>query len=265
MMRGWVAMVAMLALGGCLYDGATVTNDVPDAAPDAPTGGRVTDRLIGLWTLAENGGTTVGDTSGVTPAVSPVIASLADVVWAPETLSVAAPVDINTGFARNRLIEAIKLTSQVTLEAWVTPASGAQQGTTAGHPARIATITVSNIAGHYLTLGQLDTAWVAQVKTMAAGVDAHGGPNLTNGTVATTRPTHLVVTADATHRRLYVDGVMVEDNLGGSLGFWDPMRTFELGGDPGRRNTWLGTLHLVALYDQALTPEQVAQNLAAGP
>jgi hypothetical protein len=133
-------------------------------------------------------------------------------------------------------------------------------------PAHIAAVTVSNMGNHYLGLGQQGTTWAAQVKTAHAGIGAHGGPNLVAGTVVAARPTHLVVTSDATHRRLYVDGTMVEDDLGGALGFWDPAaRTFALAGDPGGRDTWLGTLHLVAMYDRALTADEVATNLRAGP
>jgi hypothetical protein len=264
MRAGWLAI---LAVSGCLFDARPVNGvdgSTSDARIDAVPTARITDGLIGLWQLDENGGTAVGDSSGVEPPVSPTIETPASVVWAPGELTVTAPVDINTGFTNNRLIVACKTSNELTLEAWVTPAVESQTGTTSGQPARIATVTTSNIGGHYLGLGQLGTTWAAQVKTSAAGIDAHGGPILAYGTVTLERH-HLVVTSDATHRRLYVDGVVVEDNLGGSLGFWDPMKTLELGGDPNERNTWLGTLHLLAMYDRALPPDDVMQNYLAGP
>lgn len=265
-MRGCLPILAAVVTG-CLYDArlADSPDAAHDAAVDASTLPRITDGLIGLWLFDDGAGTIVSDTAGVDPPVSPTIATAASVTWAPGTLAVTAPVDINTGFATNRLVAAVRDSSELTVEAWVTPASASQTGTVAGQPARIVSITVANIGTHYLGLGQLDTTWAAQVKTDAMGVGSHGGPNLVNGTVAAGTLTHLVVTSDATHRRLYVDGVMVEDAKGGSLAAWKPERTFALAGDPGGRNTWLGTLHLVAMYDRALTADEVATNLRAGP
>lgn len=264
------ACLALLAASGCLYDARPLGGDPDaardDAAVDASHVPRVTDHLIGLWTFDDGAGTIVNDSAGVAPPVSPVIATPANATWAQGTLTVTAPVDINTGFATNRLVEACRDSGEVTLEAWVTSAAADQTGTAQMQPAHIVAVTVSNIGNHYLGLGQLGTTWAAQVKTAAAGIGAHGGPNLVEGTVSTATPTHLVVTADDAHRRFYVDGVMVEDDLGGSLGFWDPAtRTFALAGDPGGRNPWLGTLHLVAMYDRALTADEVATNLRAGP
>ena len=270
-MRAW-GLAAVIAVG-CSFPatgGGDDGDDViiePDAGrTDAAPVDRITDGLIGLWLLAENGGATVGETSGLTPAIAPMILDPTRVVWSPGALEVTAPVDINTGFRNvpNRLLVACRDSDEVTLEAWVTPSRLDQTGTSMNQPARIATITVQNIGGHQISLGQLGTTWAAQAKTTNPAIDMHGGPILRNGTVASAL-THLSVTASPTGRRFYVDGVLVEDTLGGPLDWGTTMRTFQLAGDPNRRNTWLGTLHLVAMYDRALSADEISTNHRAGP
>ena len=263
---GILPLVAAWGTAGCLYD-SRLANE-PDAPPaiDADPTPRVTENLIGLWTLDENGGTTVADTTGIEPAVVMTIADPTKTTWAPEQLTVNEPVDINTGFGvNNRLIPPCRASDQVTLEVWVTSADLGQTGvTTAGQPARVISLTVQNIGGHSISIGQLGTTWAGQVRTSNPAIDAHGGPILENGAV-TSELTHLVLTSTVSERAFYVDGVPVTDVLGGTLDRWEPMRTLALAGDPNRRNPWRGTIHLVAMYDRALTNAEVAQNFAAGP
>jgi hypothetical protein len=262
-MRGWptICLVA-----GCLYSPRPLDgDDTVDAAPvDASRSPRITAGLIALWSMSDTGGT-VTDSSGLAP-FDLTIADLSRVIWADGALTIDAPVDINSGFGvPNRLIPDCKDTDQITVEAWVIPASTTQTGTVAGQPARVMTITVMNIASHQISLGQLGETWVGQVRTDAAGLDAHGGtPMLANGVVTQTL-THLVLTSSPTERRLWVDGVSVSDDKGGLLDQWENTRTFALGGDPNQRDSWLGTIALGAVYNRALDPMEVATNFAAGP
>jgi hypothetical protein len=260
-MRGTVMASAVMV--GCLYE-SRPPDFVVDAGPaDGAPGARITDGLIGLWELAENGGTTVGDTSGL-PAVALSISDMTSVSWVPGALQVEAPVDINSGFVSNRISLACRDSDEVTLEAWVTPATTSQTGSIASHPARVITLTTPNISSHQITLGQNGEAWIAQVKTTAAGLDAHGGPMLAAGSAALV-PTHLVVTSNAAERRFYIDGALaIMDDRGGNLP-WEAVRTVAIGGDPNRRNTWLGTVHLAAMYDRALDATEVETNFRAGP
>jgi hypothetical protein len=265
-MRGaGLLLAAASTAAGCLYDGRPF--DGADAAiPDADPAARIAENLIGLWTIDENGGTTVTDSTGIQPPVVLTIADTTKMSWSPGQLTVNEPVDINTGFGtNNRLVPPCRESDQVTLEAWVSSGNITQTGiTTAGQPARVISLTVQNIGGHSISIGQLGETWSGQVRTTATGIDAHGGPMLTNGLV-TTDLTHLVLTSTPTERAFYVDGVAVTDAFGGLLDRWEPMRTLAIAGDPGRRNPWLGTIHLLAMYDRALAPTEVTQNFRAGP
>jgi hypothetical protein len=260
-MRAW--WVAGWLGAGCSFTPGSGDDAVDARTADSDPSARVTDNLIGLWLFDETTGTSVGESSGVAPPVTMTIADGASIAWRGGSLDVSNAVDINSGFGTvNRLVAPCEASDEVTLEAWVTPASATQTGT-AGQPARIATMTSKNISTHQIAIGQLGGTWSGQVRTSAA-TDAHGGPILQNGVVSTSA-THLVLTSTATARTLYVDGVAVADALGGTLDSWETRRTFAIAGDPGRRNTWLGTIHLVAMYDRALDATDVMTNYRAGP
>ncbi|MGE0550276.1 MAG: LamG-like jellyroll fold domain-containing protein [Kofleriaceae bacterium] len=234
-----------------------------DAAADAAPVARVQTGLIALWTFDEGQGASVSDTSGALP---PIVLSISDptmVAWGDSSLSVTGSVDINSAGASNRLVPRCKATDEVSLEAWVTPANTEQHGRP-GFPARIVAMTVKNIAGHLIGLAQDGSSWGAHVLTKTAGVDLHGGPMLTNGEVDLTS-THLVVTSTPTQRQLYVNGVAVSDSFGGLLDDWKDTFFVTMAGDPNRRNGWLGTIHLVAIYERALPPNDVMTNYIAGP
>ena len=65
-----------------------------------------------------------------------------------------------------------------------------------------------------------------------------------------------------------MDGAYVDDlNIGGNLSNWMTGYRFGLGNEfsnpDGRARNWLGTYHLVAVYDHALSAADVQQNYDA--
>jgi hypothetical protein len=261
----------LLSLVACSYSPPAAIgdggSDAPDHVSDVPTdgGGRITAGLTGLWKFDDNGGVTgtvVSDSSMQAPPVNPTIADVNRVMWFAQGLEIQSSVTISTPVVANRLVAASNSSEQVTLEAWVTPASDMQTGTVAMQPARIVTFAPANGSNHHISIGQDGASWVAGVRTTAPGIDVHGNPALSHpiaGTLA-----HIVVTADASKRRLYVNGdLATEDDLGGQLN-WDPNRAFVLAGEPNGQNPWLGSFHLVAMYDRALAADEVMTNFLIG-
>lgn len=230
---------------------------------DVPSSARVTAGLIGLWTFDENGGALVGESSGLVPAIDLTIADVSKVVWSPGSLTVAAPVIINSGFARNRLLEACAASDGVTFEIWATPADVTQTGTVVGQPARAASFAPANGGNHHISVGQNVSVWVGEARTTNGAVNANGGPGITSGPIVGS-VTHVVVEASPSGRKLYVNGMVTSDTLGGPLD-WDPMRTLSLSGEPNGKNPWLGSYHLMAMYDRVLSDAEIMQNFVAGP
>jgi len=79
---------------------------------------------------------------------------------------------------------------------------------------------------------------------------------------------HVVMTYDPINgREIYVNGVFTDDidqTAGGDLSSWNDTFAFVLGNEVGGSNPWTGKLRLVAVYDRALSQQQIDQNFQAG-
>ena len=101
--------------------------------------------------------------------------------------------------------------------------------------------------------------------------DANGSPSLlTTATNMNAQASlqHVVLTYDPVNgRRLYVNGNFtgdVDTVKGGTVGNWDNTFIFLLGNETSGDRKWQGTIRFAAVYNQALTQEQIQQNFAAG-
>lgn len=245
----------------------------PDASPpDAAPTARVTANQIALWTFSEASGDVAHDTSGLAPALDLVAPDAGLLAWGGGTMTLTSNtrVSLPVDGLKNRASVAIRTSGQGTLEAWVDAASVAQGGTpNPAHPARVFTIS-RNTGARNLALGQLGDAWVGQVRTMHPEVNTTGNPMLSAGAGSVTlAPTHLVITFDGATRNLYLDGVLVaSDARGGLLTRWDQYLRITLGAETMGAtpvNPWLGSYDMIALFDRALSADEVATNFAAGP
>ncbi|MFW5866778.1 MAG: DUF4038 domain-containing protein [Armatimonadota bacterium] len=220
---------------------------------------RATDGLVALYTFDALEDGAVVDGSDVAQPLSLAIedGSAADVL--DGELVVAQGSLIASQRPATELSRTIMQTGEATIEAWVEPANLEQDG-----PARI--VTLSRDAGERnFTLGQDADRWVVRFRTTET--DANGSPSLDSpeGTV-TADVAHLVYTraADGT-ARLYVNGRQVATRqVPGDLAVWRDDYRLGLANELTRDRPWLGTMHLVALYDRALTADEVAGNYEAG-
>jgi hypothetical protein len=145
----------------------------------------------------------------------------------------------------------------------VVPANVTQEG-----PARIISYSAGTDVRNF-TLGQ--TKYNYNFLHRSSSTDANGEPDLSTADAdedlqATQQ--HVVVTYDPVNgRRIYVNGVYTDDLdpvPGGNLLDWDNSFALVLGNEVSGNRQWQGKLRLVAIHNRALTPEQVAQNFAAG-
>jgi hypothetical protein len=77
---------------------------------------------------------------------------------------------------------------------------------------------------------------------------------------------HVAYTRDSDGAtRLYVDGELVAEGAApGALANWDPSMRLGLGNEMTRDRAWLGELHGVAIYDRALSADDVAEAARSG-
>ncbi len=173
---------------------------------------------------------------------------------APESVGlfsteVAAPV-----------FEGVRASGQLTVEAWVTPAADDLTG-----PARIVSIS-RGVGERNLTLGQQGDAYALRLRTSAT--NHQGMPDLRtdDGTLVVGELQHIVATFDGEATTIYLNGeaILESDDRAGTLENWDEMMLLMVGNETSGDRPWAGSVHLVALYGHALSPDQVRANFDAG-
>ncbi|MEX0713100.1 MAG: LamG-like jellyroll fold domain-containing protein [Pirellulales bacterium] len=234
---------------------------------DAGSGGREVVRapervargLQVLYTFGEGSGDVVRDVSTSGEPMHLKIADSAAAQWNDQGLLISKPTLIASEQPPARLIDSLKNSKAITLEAWITPANASQTG-----PARVVTLS-DGISSRNFTLGQLGDRFDVRLRTTAAS--GNGEPSLSSpaGTAAAV-PLHVVYTRDAAGKTtIYVNGKKEgEHDVGGDFSNWDGGFRLALANELSRDRTWAGTLHLVAVYDRALSAEETRQNWAAG-
>ncbi len=231
-------------------------------------GQRAEGGLLALYRFDEGAGATVHDRSGRQPAIDLTIEAPESARWASSGpgLALHGPNRIRSAGAATRVNEAIGRSGALTLEAWITPSMAEQEG-----PARIVSLSLDsgtrNISlGHGLWGDQPRTVYDLRLRTSIT--DPNGSDSLTTpaGSVRAGLQHVLFTRAAEGQRRFYIDAELVaEDQLGGDLSTWDPSYPLLLANELEVDRPWLGSFHLVALYDRALSPAEVAQNFGAGP
>lgn len=237
---------------------------------------RVTRELLALYTFEENGGTIVNDTSGIEPRLNLTVRGGATL--AGGILTINSPAVITSTGAATKLIQQAKVkpanNHAITIEIWLKPkniSTRIEPGVLEAYPARILTLSGDN-ANCNFTLGQQDGTYIVRLRTSANNDEARNGINNqlnARDTVKTNAVSHLVYTWSAASQiaRFYQDGNEVDQkrNVSGNFSSWNDNYPLvianEAGGHP---RAWMGEVHLVAIYNTALTPEEVNQNFLAG-
>ena len=149
---------------------------------------------------------------------------------------------------------------EITVEAWVTPtlASPSQPGRIVqlanGQTDRSVTI------GQGFFLNNSTTKFETRTKT------SRNGNNRVFADGIEADLTHLVLRrSDPGSIDLFVNGVRAASEPASGTFNWSSLHPIALGGDPLGGRSWLGTYHLVAFYDRALSDADVTQNFQAGP
>ncbi|MCA9002344.1 MAG: hypothetical protein KDB61_10485, partial [Planctomycetes bacterium] len=189
----------------------TVTYNIPITVHLAPSSlDRIEDGLIAEYLFEEGTGDVVHDTSGNSPALDLHIQDPANVAWQPSGLRLNSPTLLATPGAATRMTESIRLSSELTVEAWLRPENLEQDG-----PARL--IGISNGPSlRNFTLAQ--GLWGGQPKDTFnmrlrnSGSDLDGMPLIsTNPGSASLGMQHVVYTRTATGRStVYVNGVVAQ-------------------------------------------------------
>lgn len=240
----------------------SAADDVAIRFADAttPSSGRTTNGLVALYEFEEMQGSVARDTSGFGEPLDLTLQNPAAAVWSPGVLTLRSRTALASAGPATKITAAVSRTNEITVEAWVDPASLDQPG-----PARIVTVSTSTSLRN-VTLGQESTYVAGRLRTTETG--GNGTPaTLTPAGSFENRLVHVVYTRSADGAAtIYLDGVASGSaTIGGSLAdSWNAAYPLLLGTEVGGNRPWLGEYHLVALFDRALSPAEVLANYEAG-
>jgi hypothetical protein len=226
--------------------------------PDAPRGPSSAAR----WDFDDGAGLLVREAAD--RDLDLVIDSPNNVRWSAGALDVIAPARLVTLRPAARLCAALKQARELSVEAWIQPASVTLPALT---PGRVFTISETASGPSNIVLGQSgDRQWEARLRTSSS--DSRGWPALTTGEVIADPPqlTHVVLVHDGTYRMLYVDGFeRARDAVGGDLDMWSEAQPLGVANDVADPRPWLGALHRIEVFDRALDGIEIEARWNAGP
>lgn len=228
-------------------------------AEPAPSEAAVRSGLVALYSFDADDGQIVRDTSGVDEPLDLRIETPGAIRWQDGHLIVHASAVIASPRPARKIVEHVKASGEITIEAWIRPATERQSG-----PARIVTLSADPSQRNW-TLGQEESQYDVRLRTTATS--ANGTPSLTTtGKPATRALTHVVFTRDRSHTaRIYIGGRQeTVRKVDGALENWSESFRLALANELSGDRPWLGELHRVAVYSRALGPAEVARNFRAG-
>jgi hypothetical protein len=236
-------------------------------------GRRVTEGLITLYTFIGGSGNIVKDVSNVGAPLDLTIRDPGAVTWRRSGgLVVLGDVLIASADEATKIVQACQATNELTLEAWIKPATETQHKW-----ARILTLSKNTqdrnfTLGHFTGKARNDQPSKpycdVRLRTSDSNIDDNGLPSTQSdpGTV-TTALTHLVFTraADGT-AGIYINGKNVTlGSVQGDFSNWDSNYKLALANEIRGSRPWHGEYRLVAIYDRALSPDDITNNFKAGP
>lgn len=232
----------------------------------SPASGRIRDGLVAYYTFHEGTGRVIRDLSKFGDPLNLEIIDTAAVTWLDDGIEITAPAAIASTDTADKIVRACQETQEISLEAWVKPANATQDG-----PARIVSIS-KNFDERDITLAQglwgsqPSNVYDVRIRTQGSSQDLNGFPSLTTpaGSLKV-RLSHVVFTRDsAGNATIYIDGGMyVSKPRSGDFSNWENFGLYLANEAIGER-PWLGSMHLVALYNRALTQAEIIRNFDAG-
>lgn len=221
---------------------------------------RVGQGLQVLYDFADQDSAIVRDRAGVGQPLNLRIEKPGRVRRKSGTLEVTGDTVIRSEKSARRLVDAVRRSGGVTIEAWIRPNGLKQKG-----PARIVTFS-RNATERNFTLGQ--EARRVEVRLRTTETSDNGIPSIqTHDRSLSQELMHVVYTRDRRGQaRVYVDGrQLLQQKVAGAISNWNGSYSIALANELSGGRPWRGTYHLVAIYGRDLSPREVKHNHSVGP
>jgi hypothetical protein len=227
----------------------------------ASSGGRYESDIIALYQFKTGSGSTAYDTSGISPAANLTLSGEVEWLGGWGLSFTNGKAQASTANSK-KIHDLITSTGEFSVEAWVTPNNVVQEG-----PARIVSYSAGDNDRNF-TLGQTQYNYDFMLRTQNSstnGEPALSTPDADEVLQATLQ--HVVITFSAAQgRKIYVNGklIQVNDEVLSPLASWDDSYALLLGKEASNNHVWQGNIRLLAIFNRALSAEQVTQNYEVG-
>ena len=224
------------------------------------TGARVTESIQTLYDFNEQAGSYINDHSGVGTALNFKIYTTSAVSWTLYGLKINSQATIKTSGAATKVIDACKLSNEITIEAWVKPDVNDVSGL------RNIITNSSGLNERNFTLGPLNND-LYEVRMRTTSTDNNGLPSVgsANGTVGTDLVHIVYARAKDGSWKIFINGnENSSGTLTGDFSNWDDRFLMSLANELNANLPWKGTYYQLAIYNRHLTPIEVSENYSLG-
>jgi uncharacterized protein YjdB len=226
--------------------------------------GRNEQGIIVKYNFLQDPSNLVRDVSGVGDPLDLTIMHPNNVSWLPgQGLKVNSATTIYSTTSTGKIVSACKATNEITIEAWIRPVNATLTG-----PARIVSLS-TNISERNFTLGQsVFSTGNYQFATRLRTDNTNGSPDfVSNQPISDFTLKHVVYTRDmAGNEKYYVNGIQTNSGTrAGNFSLWTNAFVFLLANEWGTSpRAWFGDYYLVAVFNRALSSNEVQGNFNAG-
>jgi hypothetical protein len=270
--RCLLVLFCVLVLQGCNSAVEGIDTQTPNTNKSDDSSCTASSPSLVQYFFNENTGSgIVNDSSGLVPAINLTIQDPNFVSWLSNGLAVNRSTIIlsdTTQNTANRVVEALRISNQLTVEMWIEPENTTQSG-----PARIVSIS----EGYYdrnLTIGQEANKYTLRLRTSTTSLNGkiytssgEINPMTTDPGTVRTVLTHLVLTWDTTTAvaSYYIDGSLSSSvSLDGDFSTWSDGYPLLISNEVLDGRTWLGNFYYLAIYDCAMDATEIANSYNNG-
>ncbi len=177
--------------------------------------------------------------------------------WLSGTTGIEFPGEgeVISGRSTEALFDRLVKGSGLSLELWCAPANTTQHG-----PAVLISYSQAQRLRNF-TVGQSGTGLIVMLRTERTNLNGMYPHLWVKNFFIDSAVLHLLITYDHSKQAVYVNGQrrMKAEIPSGGFSNWDPGNRLVLGNDVAGDRPWLGRLFYVAVYDRALSDEEVRQ------
>jgi len=225
---------------------------------------RVIEDLQLLFDFSEGEGSVISDQSGRAQPFNLTVNKPIHTYWLPgQGMRITKNTMIYGEQPLTHLFDQFSSSNEITLEAWIEPASLNQSG-----PARIMTLSADSDHRAFSLMQEgnvSDFEYVVRLNTSTT--DANGYPEISTSNDFFTLGLHHVVYTrnNQGEEYIYVNAKeMYKGERLGNLGLWAENNHFALANEISQDREWNGIIYLAAVYSRALDYQEIVKNYDAG-